>query len=88
MSFPGFESVYRAKWPAEPLAKIEVSENEIRQALKIGNRHEAVKRTVDLYVNPLIGFSKKRGSGACLLVHCDTGNRVSTGQAQFKSLSG
>jgi hypothetical protein len=58
-SFPGFESVYRAKWPAEPLAKIEVSEKAIQDALKIGNRFEAVKRAVDLYVNPLVAFSKK-----------------------------
>ena len=58
-SFPGFESVFRAKWPADPLAEIEVSEDEIERTLRIGNRHEAVKRAVDQYVNKLIEFSKK-----------------------------
>ena len=58
-SFPGFESVYKAKWPGEPLARIQVAEDDIQNALRIGNRHEAVKRSVDLYVNPLIEFSKK-----------------------------
>lgn len=58
-SFPGFESVFRSKWPKEPLATIEVFEQAIKDALRIGNRHEAVKSAVDLYVNPLIEFSKK-----------------------------
>ncbi len=58
-SFPGFESVFRSKWPKEPLASIEVSEEAIKYALRISNRYEAVKSAVDLYVNPLIEFSKK-----------------------------
>lgn len=62
MSFPGFESVYRSKWPAGPLAQLEVSDGDIENALKIHNRFEAVKRCVDLYVDRLSEFSKKEES--------------------------
>lgn len=53
VSFPGFEAVFRAHWPRQPAAQIEVSEDEILRALKIGNRHEAVKTAVDLFIKPL-----------------------------------
>ena len=58
-SFPGFESVYRSKWPSEPLARIIVPDTDIEHALRIANRFEAVKRAVDLYVDPLIAYSQK-----------------------------
>lgn len=56
-SFPGFQSIFRSKWPKDPLAKIEISAEAIDHALRLTNRHEAIKTAVDLYVNPLISFS-------------------------------
>ena len=58
-SFPGFESVFRSKWPNEPIATLEVSADRLKRALRIENRHEAVKSAVDLFVEPLIEFSRK-----------------------------
>ncbi len=61
-SFPGFESVFRSRWLTEPLAILEVSETNLKRALKIGNRFEAIKSAVDLYIEPLIKFSKREES--------------------------
>lgn len=58
-SFPGFQSVFRSSWPKEPLARIEVEEADLNNAMRIENRYEAIKTAVDLYVNPLIEFSNK-----------------------------
>jgi len=58
-SFPGFEAVFKAEWPKDPAATIIVNESSLRQALMIINRHEAVKKAVDQYVEPLISFSNK-----------------------------
>jgi len=54
VSFPGFEAVFRARWAGRPAARIEIAEKPLRQALSIGNRHEAVKKAVDLFVEPLV----------------------------------
>jgi hypothetical protein len=58
-SFPGFESVFKAKWSTEPLASVEVSETDLNRVLRKPNRFEAIKSAVDLYVEPLINFSKR-----------------------------
>ncbi len=51
--------MFRSKWPAEPLTTIKVSETDLKKALRIDNRFEAIKSAVDLYVDPLINFSKR-----------------------------
>ena len=58
-SFPGFEAIFGARWPVQPTATIEVSPEEIKAAIFIANRYEAVKSTVDLFVNPLIKFTNR-----------------------------
>lgn len=53
--FPGFEQAFSAKWsitPSETISGIDLTE--IERALKIKNRHEAVKEAVEIYINPLI----------------------------------
>lgn len=57
ITFPGFEATFNATWPLTPAATITVDEATISHAIHIGNRTEAVKRTVDLFVNPLIAFA-------------------------------
>ena len=54
--FPGFEQVFDARWPARPAETIAEIDNVVLQkALKIGNRHEAVKTAVSMYVDRLVG---------------------------------
>lgn len=53
--FPGFEQAFRAKWPSEPHCTLStISKERLSNALRIENRHEAVKSAVDLYVEELI----------------------------------
>lgn len=52
--FPGFAAAFHADWP-EPCCVIDdLDASEISQALKIRNRHEAIRNTVDLFVSRLV----------------------------------
>jgi hypothetical protein len=52
--FPGFEEAFRAHWSAEPAHAIsDITPEDIDKALKIDNRHEAIRTTVDLFVSRL-----------------------------------
>lgn len=59
MTFPGFEAAFNAKWLTRPAATLTVDETEIEAVIHIGNRAEAIKKTVDLYVNPLVEFANR-----------------------------
>ena len=48
--FPGFEEVFGAEWPEDPVRELVVSETEITSALRIADRHIAVYRCVSLFV--------------------------------------
>ncbi len=53
--FPGFEQAFGARWPVKPVQTIcDIDSTELQNALKISNRHEAIKSAVEVYVNPLI----------------------------------
>ena len=53
--FPGFAEAFHSEWPAGPSHVIDdLDPALISQALRIGNRHEAIKETVDIFVNRLI----------------------------------
>lgn len=53
--FPGFSEAFHAKWPVDPPHVISsLTIDEIEKALKIDNRHEAVRATVDLFVSKLV----------------------------------
>ncbi len=53
--FPGFEEAFHAHWPAEPAQIIsDVTADSINKTLKLENRHEAIRSTVDLFVSRLI----------------------------------
>jgi hypothetical protein len=55
VAYPGFEQAFRAKWPKKPHCVISsISPSSIAHALRIDNRYEAVKSTVDLYVKELV----------------------------------
>jgi len=53
--FPGFREAFRAEW-SEPSSVIaDLDGREIERALRIANRHEAIRTAVDIFVNRLIG---------------------------------
>ena len=53
--FPGFEQAFGARWRTRPSAALpDIDPEVLSEALHIGNRHEAVKKTVDLFVDRII----------------------------------
>ena len=59
--FPGFREAFHADWPIEPAFVIDdLDPTELDRLLRIGNRHEAIRSTVDLYVNRLIAENNRR----------------------------
>lgn len=55
-AWPGFEAAFRCEWPDEAMAEIPVSGDALTTAIHIGDRHEAIYRTVDLYEKPMLNF--------------------------------
>lgn len=47
--FPGFEAVFGAKWPIEPVCIIKVPEKRILETIRIKDRYQAIYNTVSLY---------------------------------------
>jgi len=60
ITFPGFQAAFNSSWPLQPAAQIVVDEAAIKAAIHIGNRNEAIKKTVDLFVQPLVGFADRQ----------------------------
>lgn len=61
VAFPGFSAAYNSAWPTKPRAMISTVDGEaLTKALHIGNRNEAIKAAVDLYVDPLISVTSRR----------------------------
>lgn len=53
--FPGFSEAFNAIWPTKPSRAIsDIDEEELKRRIHIGNRHEAIKLTVDIFVERLI----------------------------------
>lgn len=53
--FPGFEEAFFSIWAARPSRVIsDVDEAELQRLIHIGNRHEAVKSVVDVFVDRLV----------------------------------
>lgn len=52
-SFPGFEAAFGLKWPDSPAAQITLPAKDILNAIRITNRHEAIKKTVDLFADAI-----------------------------------
>jgi hypothetical protein len=53
--FPGFAAAFASEWPEKPRKVIDtIDAAGLSHVLRIGNRNEAIKAAVDLYVEPLI----------------------------------
>jgi hypothetical protein len=58
--FPGFAQAYNTDWSSKPRAKITTIDSEkLSKALHIGNRNEAIKVAVDMYVEPLVAAASR-----------------------------
>jgi hypothetical protein len=58
--FPGFSAAFHSEWPQEPTSLIsDVDPLEIDALLKLENRHEAIHRTVELFVSRLIAENNR-----------------------------
>jgi hypothetical protein len=58
--FPGFASAFNTYWPDKPTKVIQsIDAAAVSRALHIGNRNEAIKTAVDLYVHPLIAAAHR-----------------------------
>jgi hypothetical protein len=55
VAYPGFNEAFFSAWPSEPSRLIvDIVEQELLNLIRIGNRHEAVKKVVDVFVSRLI----------------------------------
>ena len=58
--FPGFEQAFGAKWSVNPAQTIsDIDSTALRDALRIGNRHEAIKSAVGMYVDRLVAAQNR-----------------------------
>lgn len=58
--FPGFAAAFHAEWPVEPSRVIDgLDLDDIQRTLRIANRHEAVRKTVDIFVSRLIAENNR-----------------------------
>lgn len=58
--FPGFSEAFHATWPTEPSRIItDIDEKELERHLNIKNRHEAIKTTVDIFVDRLVAHQNR-----------------------------
>lgn len=58
--FPGFAEAFHAHWPVEPPCVVDNLDPElIDRTLKLANRHEAIRNTVDLFVTRLIAENNR-----------------------------
>ena len=52
--FPGFQAVFGVEWPADPVAFVEVDPKALADAIRIGDRHQAIHKTVSLYSEAIV----------------------------------
>src|SRR3954451_9810191 len=58
--FPGFREAFYAAWSTEPSRTItDIDEDLLLGSMRIANRHEAIKTTVDIFVDRLVADRKR-----------------------------
>lgn len=48
-AFPGFQPLFGMAWPDSPVAEVVLDSEKLEKAIRITNRHEATKKTVDIF---------------------------------------
>ena len=60
VAFPGFSQAFAASWSAAPARTIvDIDEQDLLRCMRIANRHEAIKTTVDVFVDRLVAERKR-----------------------------
>lgn len=59
MAWPGFEAAFACEWPAQPLARLSVDRQTLMDAMHVADRHEAVYRAVELFLNPILAYVRR-----------------------------
>jgi hypothetical protein len=60
VAFPGFSAAFYSTWPTKPHRVIEdLTESDLRAAMNIANRNEAIKAAVTLFVERLVADRKR-----------------------------
>ena len=57
--FPGFEAAFGLEWPDHPIACVEVKPQEIDRAIRLQNRHEAIKATTDIFAEAISKYLRE-----------------------------
>ena len=52
-SWPGFDAVFGARWPDDPLVSIPIDVDRLSAAIRHENRHKALYETVGLFAKPI-----------------------------------
>lgn len=60
-AFPGFEAAFGMKWPDNPAAQVTISDKDVQDTIRLTNRHEAIKRTVEIYSNAIEEYLREEG---------------------------
>ena len=55
-AFPGFQAAFGMAWPESPVTSIQVDGAKLEAAIRISNRHEAIKKCVDIYADAIQAF--------------------------------
>ncbi|MCA3260914.1 MAG: hypothetical protein ING44_03145 [Telmatospirillum sp.] len=58
-AFPGFQAAFGLKWSDAPLVELALDSKEIANSIRIRNRHEAIKKTVDIFTNAIASHLNK-----------------------------
>ncbi|MAX96915.1 MAG: hypothetical protein CL559_13835 [Alphaproteobacteria bacterium] len=58
-AFPGLEAAFGLRWPNPATARLSVSSKELERAIRLHNRHEAIKRAVDIYADKIQSYLKE-----------------------------
>ena len=53
VSFPGFEAVFGAQWPENPICSLIIPEHKILQTIRIKDRHQAIYNTVTMFADEI-----------------------------------
>ena len=59
MSWPGFAAVFESEWPEEPLARAFVDGDRVLEAIRRGNRREAVYEAVSLFEDAIVHYLER-----------------------------
>lgn len=60
-AFPGFEAAFGLKWPDQAVSTIAVSGEKISTQIRLTNRHEAIKKTVDIFADSIELYLQDEG---------------------------